>query len=134
MVTSSLPLRSLPSLISSSLNLCFVTQGRSWRLESVSDKHEIGDTERCPCPRAPQGPAWFQRDREKFFLEKVVPEPSINVVSSSYLFGFFFSPLFCFGICFLLSFLDPLFFSHSTHSLFISVALTASCILSRSVS
>ena len=99
--TPSLPLRSLPSLISSSLILCFVTQGRSWRLESVSDKQEIGDTERCPCPRDPRGPAWFQRDQEKFFLEKVVPEPSINVVSNSYLFGFFFplSSVLVFVVC-----------------------------------
>ena len=56
----SLSLHPLPSLISNCLNLPFGTQGRSWRLESVPYKQEMGDTERLTwCPGAPQGPAWF---------------------------------------------------------------------------
>ena len=65
---SSLVLESLPSLISNCLNLPFGTQGRSWRLEPIPYKQEVGDIERLLCPGPPQGPAvslppevpWFQ--------------------------------------------------------------------------
>ena len=55
-----LSLHPLPSLISNCLNLPFGTQERSWRLESVPYKQEMGNTERLPCPGAPQRPARFQ--------------------------------------------------------------------------
>ena len=55
-----LSLHPLPSLISSCLNLPFATQGRPWRLKPIPYKQETGNTERLPCPRAPQNPAWFQ--------------------------------------------------------------------------
>ena len=48
-----------PPLINKSLNPPFGTQGRSYRLESVSYKQENGK-ERLPCPGAPQGLAGFQ--------------------------------------------------------------------------
>ena len=41
--------RSLPSLISSRLNLPFGNQERSWRLGSVPYKREAGDTEKILC-------------------------------------------------------------------------------------
>ena len=47
------------SLISNCLNLPSGTQGRSWKLESIPHKQEMGDTERLSCPAAPQGPAWL---------------------------------------------------------------------------
>ena len=50
----------LPSLISNCLNLCFGTQGRSWRLRPIPYKQETGDTDRPPCPEAPQGPVDFR--------------------------------------------------------------------------
>ena len=56
-----LSLHPLPSLINSCLNLPFGTQGRSWRLKPIPYKQETGDTERLPCPGAPQGPAGFQK-------------------------------------------------------------------------
>ena len=59
-VSLALSLHPLPSLISNCLNLSFETQGRSWRLESIPYKQEMGDTERLLCPGAPQGPAGFQ--------------------------------------------------------------------------
>ena len=48
-----------PPLINNSLNPPFGTQGRSYRLESVSYKQE-NRKERLPCPGAPQGLAGFQ--------------------------------------------------------------------------
>ena len=46
-----------PPLISNHLNLLFGTQGRSWSLECVPYKQEMGGTERHLCSGAPQGPA-----------------------------------------------------------------------------
>ena len=44
-------------LDNSCLNLLFGTPGTSWRLKSIPCRQETGDTERLPCPGAPQGPA-----------------------------------------------------------------------------
>ena len=63
-----LSLRPFPSLISNCLNLPFGTQGSPWRLKPIPYKQETWDTERLPCPGAPQGPAQFQ-----------VQEPSANL-------------------------------------------------------
>ena len=60
LAASPLFLHPLSSLISSCLNLPFGPQGRSWKLESIPYKYEMGDMERLLCPGAPQGPAWFQ--------------------------------------------------------------------------
>ena len=49
----SLSLPSLPFLISNCLNLPFGTQQRSWRLESVPYKQEMGDMDRLLCLGAP---------------------------------------------------------------------------------
>ena len=55
-----LSLHPLPSLISTCpMNLPFGTQGRSWRLESVPYEQGMRDTDRLPCPEAPQGAARF---------------------------------------------------------------------------
>ena len=61
LTASPLSLHPLPSLISNGLYLPFGTQGRSWKLKT---KKETGDTERLPCPGAPQGPAWFHFQTE----------------------------------------------------------------------
>ena len=72
LTASPLSLHPVPSLISNCLNLPFGTQGRSWSLESLPYKQGTGDTERLPCPGAPQGPAQFQEDHSS----GIIPYPS----------------------------------------------------------
>ena len=43
------------------------TQERSWRLKSVPDKQEMGDTEKTSVPGAPQGPAQFHHQDSLMF-------------------------------------------------------------------
>ena len=50
-----------PPLINNRLNLLFGTQGRSWSLECVPYKQEMGGTERYLCSGAPQGPAGSEK-------------------------------------------------------------------------
>ena len=56
---------SLSSLISSCLDLPFGTQGRSWRLDSIPNKQEMGDTDKFPCPGSPQVTLSFNIKLEK---------------------------------------------------------------------
>ena len=65
-----LSLHPLPSLISSSSNLPFATQGRSWGLESIPYKQETGSTERLLCPGALEGPTWFQWGPNKYYINR----------------------------------------------------------------
>ena len=78
LATPPLSLHSLPSPISSCLDLPFGTQGRSWKLESVPNNLEMGDTDKFPCPGTPQ--VWLsfnvklEKDKQdyfKIFLEQI---------------------------------------------------------------
>ena len=66
-----LSLHTLLSLSSNCSNLSFGTQRRSWRLESIPYKQEMGDTERLLCPGAAQGPARFHLCLASFPLHGV---------------------------------------------------------------
>ena len=54
------PLLLLPSLISNCSNLALATKRGSWGLEPSPYKEEMRDTERFPCPGAPQDSSWIQ--------------------------------------------------------------------------